>query len=196
MTAIIKVILLGKDICRRHTTLILLLLAQAVPASAHNGPPFPLFENVKLGPCMVALWTHPDVGTGTFFVLVDPLPNGSVPDDLAIKIGVQPISGRIPEVVYAAQRVKLRGQVQYNVQTDFDRQELWRIRLILQSAQGVSEASAQVEVTPTGFGRWDLLFYALPFLAVGFLWSRAIMRSNARKNKHQTGRIAEHPIKG
>ncbi|HET7890253.1 MAG TPA: hypothetical protein VFL34_01935, partial [Candidatus Sulfotelmatobacter sp.] len=43
-------------------------------ASAHNGPPFPIIENQKVGPCIVALWTHPDVGTGAFYVFVEPAP--------------------------------------------------------------------------------------------------------------------------
>jgi len=161
--------------------ILLLLLASITPARAHNGPPFPILENAKVGSCVVSLWTHPDVGTGTFFVIVSPDQGKAVPDDLAVKIGVQPVSGRLPEVMYTAQRAPIHGQIQYNVQAEFDRQEFWRIRLILQTAQGTGEATAQVEVTPPGFGRMELLFYTLPFLAVGLLWSRAIARS--RRNK-------------
>jgi hypothetical protein len=80
----------------------------------------------------------------------------------------------------------LHGQVQYNVQAEFDRQEFWRVRLILQSAQATVETTTQVEVTPPGFGRWDLLFYALPFLIVGLIWSRAIAR-NHKKSKLSSG---------
>ena len=162
--------------------LVVLLLTLPTPASAHNGPPFPIIENKKIGPCIVALWTHPDVGTGAFYVFVEPAPGGSVPDDLKIKIGVQPATGRLPETFYEAQRVKSRGQVQYNAQADFDRQELWRVRLVLQSSQGGGEATAQVEVTPPGFGRWDLLLYLLPFLLVAFLWFRGISRAKRRRN--------------
>ena len=162
--------------------LFVLLLTLPTPASAHNGPPFPIIENKKIGPCIVALWTHPDVGTGAFYVFVEPAPGGSVPDDLKIKIGVQPATGRLPETFYEAQRVKSRGQVQYNAQADFDRQELWRVRLVLQSSQGGGEATAQVEVTPPGFGRWDLLLYLLPFLLVAFLWFRGISRAKRRRN--------------
>jgi hypothetical protein len=162
--------------------LFVLLLTLPTPASAHNGPPFPIIENKKIGPCIVALWTHPDVGTGAFYVFVEPAPGGSVPDDLKIKIGVQPATGRLAETFYEAQRVKSRGQVQYNAQADFDRQELWRVRLVLQSSQGGGEATAQVEVTPPGFGRWDLLLYLLPFLLVAFLWFRGISRAKRRRN--------------
>jgi hypothetical protein len=153
------------------------------PASAHNGPPFPIIENKKVGPCIVALWTHPDVGTGNFYVFVEPVPGGTVPGDLKIEIGVQPVTGRLPEVLYAAERVKSHGPLQYNAQAEFDRQELWRVRLVVQSSQGDGEATTQVEVTPPGFGRWDLLLYLLPFLLVAFLWFRGISRTRRRRSE-------------
>jgi hypothetical protein len=161
--------------------LVVLLLALPLPAGAHNGPPFPIIENKKVGPCIVALWTHPDVGTGAFYVFVEPVPGGSIPNDLKVKIGVRPVTGRLSEKFYDAERVKSRGQVQYNAQADFDRQELWTVRLILQSSQGGGEATADVEVTPPGFGRWDLLLYLLPFLAVAFLWVLGVSRAKRRQ---------------
>jgi len=162
--------------------LVALVLVSHMPAGAHNGPPFPIIENKKVGPCIVALWTHPDVGTGAFYVFVEPAPGATVPDDLKIKIGVQPVTGRLPERFYEAERVKSHGPVQYNAQADFDRQELWRVRLVIQSSQGDGEATAQVEVTPPGFGRWDLLLYLLPFLIVAFLWVLGISRMKRRTN--------------
>ena len=159
-----------------------LLLVSHTPASAHNGPPFPIIENQKVGPCMVALWTHPDVGTGAFYVFVEPVPGAAVPDDLKIKVGVQPVTGRLAETFYQTERVKSHGPAEYNAQAQFDRQELWRVRLVIQSSQGGGEATAQVEVTPPGFGRWDLLLYLLPFLIVAFLWFHGISRMKRRKN--------------
>lgn len=154
----------------------------ATPAGAHNGPPFPIIENKQVGPCMVALWTHPDVGTGAFYVFLEAAPGGSIPNDLKVKIGVQPVTGRLSEKFYDAERVTSRGQVQFNAQAEFDRQELWHVRLVLQSSQGSGEASANVEVTPPGFGRWDLLLYLLPFLLVAFLWFLGILRARRRRN--------------
>jgi hypothetical protein len=162
--------------------LLVALLVWPTLATAHNGPPFPIIENKKVGPCIVALWTHPDVGTGAFYVFVEPAPGGTLPDDLKIKIGVQPATGRLPEKFYEAGRVKSHGQAQYNALADFDRQELWNVRLVIQSSQGGGEATAQVEVTPPGFGRWDLLLYLLPFLMVAFFWFLGISRMKRRKN--------------
>jgi hypothetical protein len=175
-----KMSTLGR-VCARFAVVLGLLS----PARAHNGPPFPIIENQRVGPCIVSLWTHPDVGTGTFFVLVDPLPGGRIPDDLKIEIGIQPESGRLPEVVYTATREASRGQIEYKALTEFDRDEFWRVRLVLQSGQGSAETLSRVEATPPGFGRWDLLLYLLPFLAVAFLWFRGMTRTRNRRKKLQ-----------
>lgn len=163
----------------------LLVLMLPTPARAHNGPPFPIIENHKVGPCVISLWTHPDVGTGTFFVFVEPIPGGTVPKDLKVQIGVQPESGRLPEAVYTATKDNSGGQQQYNAIVEFDRQEFWRVRLVLESSQGRGEEFSRVEATPVGFGKWDLLFYLLPFLAVGFLWFRGISRRRSRMKRLQ-----------
>jgi hypothetical protein len=95
--------------------------------------------------------------------------------------------------------VKSHGQLQYNAQAEFDRQELWRVRLVIQSSLGDGEAMAQVEVTPPGFGRWDLLLYLLPFLLVAFLWFRGISRARRRRNtqlRHETGAARTAQIAG
>lgn len=177
---------------KRHTIggtasfwLLMLALLRPTTASAHNGPPFPIIENRRVGPCVVSLWTHPDVGTGTFFVFVSPIPGGNVPGDLNIQIGIQPESARLPEVVYPAEREDASGQIEYKASVQFDQDEFWRVRLILQSAQGQGEEFSRVEATPTGFGRWDLLFFLSPFLAVALLWFRGISRHRKRRKMLQ-----------
>jgi hypothetical protein len=155
----------------------------AAPAKAHNGPPFPIIENQRVGPCVISLWTHPDVGTGTFFVIVDATGGSTIPSDLKVEIGVQPESGRLPEVVYTLARDDTRGQVQYKTLTQFDRDEFWRVRLVLESVRGRGEAFSRVEATPTGFGRWDLLFFLLPFLAVALLFFRGVSRHRSRSKR-------------
>ena len=154
-------------------------------AKAHNGPPFPIIENRAVGPCVISLWTHPDVGTGLFYVLVDPPPGGKIPGDLKISIGVQPESGRLAEVVYPTERDNTRGQVEFKTSAEFDRDEFWRVRLIVHSSAGSGEALSRVEATPPGYGRWDLLLYLLPFLAVAFLWFRGITRRRKQRSNLQ-----------
>jgi hypothetical protein len=65
----------------------------------------------------------------------------------------------------------------------FDAEELWQVRVRLESAQGTAETLATVEATPPGYGRWDLLVYLMPFLAIGVLWAIAMVR----RVRRQTG---------
>jgi len=163
----------------RHVRALLIVLVLAQTAIAHEGPPFPLFVDQKVDRYVVSLWTDPDVGDALFFVII----NGQVPPDLQVQIGVQPASGRLPEAFYAGTRESVSGQVQYRALVHFDAEELWRVRVRLQSSEGTTETIATVEATPPGYGRWDLLLYLSPFLAVGVLWAVAMIR----KTKRRTG---------
>ena len=160
-----------------------LLLAVSAPVFAHEGPPYPIIVDQTLGPCVLSVWSDPDVGTGTFFFILEPPPGGRLPDDIRIDIGVRPTSGRLPEAVYAAEREDQGGRVQFKALVPFDAEERWRVRVHVQSAQGGGEAETDVEVTPPGYGRWDLLIYLLPFAAVGFLWLRAIVKGRRRNSR-------------
>ena len=151
-------------------------LSFAVTVSAHEGPPFPLLVDQKIDHYVISVWTDPDVGTGTFFVIVNSADATPVPNNLKVQIGVQPVSSRLAEVFYDGQREDLRGQIQYKVLVQFDAQEMWKVRVRLQSPQGSGETVATVEATPPGYGRWDLLIYLTPFLAIGFLWLVAVVR--------------------
>jgi hypothetical protein len=149
-------------------------------AAAHVGPPFPIVVDQQIGTCKISIWTHPDIGLSAFFVLVDPMPGTTVPSDLKMDIGVQPVSGRWAEVVYPMDRQNNHGQVQYNAQVEFDRQEFFRVRVHLQSATVNGEAISQVEATPTGFGRWDLLFYLSPFLLIVIVFYRGVRKKRKK----------------
>jgi hypothetical protein len=167
----------ARAILLRVLLLAAVCLAMPVQARAHNGPPFPIVESKRVGPVIISLWTHPDLGRGTFFVIVDPAPGQTIPGDLQVQIAVQPESGRLPEALYDAWRDRVRDHVQFdNNQVAFDQQEFWRVRLILQSSSGGGEVVSRVEPTPAGLGKWDLLLYALPFGFLILLWVRGVSR--------------------
>ena len=171
------------DYTSRVLLAVALLFCLQARAVAHEGPPYPILVDKTLGPCVVSVWADPDVGTGVFFFILEPTPGGRLPDEIRVEVGVRPTSGRLPEAVYAAEREELSGRVQYKAEVPFDAEELWRVRVRLQSPQGGGEATTDVEVTPPGYGRWDLLIYLLPFAAVGFLWLRAVVKGRRRAKK-------------
>ena len=158
-------------------------------ASAHEGPPYAIVVDKTVGPCVVDIWGDPDVGTGTFFVILEPPEGSTLPEDVKIEIGVRPVTGRLPEAHHVAVREGVRGRVQYKADVPFDREELWRVRLTLQSSRGGGEVITDVEVTPPGYGRWDMLLYLFPFLAIAFLWLRAVLR----KRSYSTPRTPRPP---
>lgn len=156
------------------------VLCAAARAPAHEGPPYPIMVDQVLGPCLVSVWADPDVGTGTFFVIVEPAGGGELPADVAVELGVRPVTGRLPEAVHQTAREGGRPPARFRAEIPFDAEETWRVRVSLRSARGGGEATTDVEVTPPGYGRWDLLIYLLPFAAVGFLWLRAVLKRRGR----------------
>jgi hypothetical protein len=164
------------------------LLAATRQADAHEGPPYPILVDKSIGPCLVSVWADPDVGVGTFFIILDPPLGGTLPEDVTVEIGVRPVSGRLAEARYKAGRESLRGRTQLKAEIPFDAQERWLTRIFLKSSKGDGDATVEVEVTPPGYGRWDLLLFLFPFLAVGFLWLKAFLRRR-RYSKASAGRM-------
>jgi hypothetical protein len=164
----------------RLALLLLLLFGAWSRASAHDGPPFPIIVDRVTGPWLMSIWADPDVGVGTFFIILEPRAGGALPEDITVEVGVQPVSGRLGEVSYPAVREPERGRIQFKAEPAFDAEELWRVHVRLQSSQGGAEAVTEVAVTPPGFGRWDLLIYLFPFLLIAFLWLRAFARMRKR----------------
>jgi len=171
----------------RRISLIAALLAicGSAPAWAHLGPPYPIMQDRKVGALTVSVWSNPDVGIGSFFVVIDPPKGGSVPSDMKVQIAVQPVSGRLPEQRYDAWRERLRDRVEFKADVPFDKEEEWRVRVLLVSAQVIGETNTTVQVTPPGLGRWDLLLFSLPFLGVGVLWFKAIATKRENRRRAQ-----------
>lgn len=157
--------------------LLLALLARAGPALAHEGPPFPILVDQRAGPYVVSVWTDPDIGTGTFFVILEPPEGRELPSGTSVRVAVRPVSSRLPEAVYPAGPQPARHGERYFTEARFDRGGTWRVRILLDGPQGGGELSAEVEPTPDGtLGPAELGLYLLPFLAVGGLWLKAVLR--------------------
>ena len=70
----------------------LLLLLCGLPALAHYGPPFPLQVDQKVGPYVASVWSDPDIGTATFYVVLDAPKGRKLPARTSVRIGVQPLN--------------------------------------------------------------------------------------------------------
>jgi hypothetical protein len=100
-----------------------------------------------------------------------------------VRIGVQPISKRLPEIVYDAKPQPVHYGQRHFAEVKLDRGEMWRIRILIESPKGGGQLTSEVEATPNGtLGPVGSLVYLFPFLAVGFLWLKAALR----RREHQT----------
>lgn len=163
-----------------------LVFACPFVARGHEGPHYPIIVDKPVGPCVVSVWADPDVGIGTFFIILEAPGNGAVPAVKKVEIAVQPVTGRLPEKSHPATLENLRGRVQYKAEVPFDAQELWRVRIVVQTVEGGGEATTDVEVTPPGLGRWDLLVYLFPFVLIGLLWLRGFLRGRSGKKQRES----------
>jgi hypothetical protein len=111
---------------------------------------------------------------------------------MKVQVAVQPISGRLPEKSYGAWREKLLDRVEFKTMVPFDKEETWRIRVLLSSAQVNGETGTDVQVTPTLLGRWSLLLFLSPFLGVGFLWFKAMSIKLQKRRRAQQKRAAKN----
>ena len=164
------------DVRSRPAALALLLLSwlPARPVEAHEGPPFPILEDRRAGPYVASVWTDPDIGTATFYVVLEkPRP----PEGTRVRIGVRPLSVRRAEAVFEAAPQPVRTGARYFAAVPLDRGGMWRVRVFLESPEGGGTLAAEVEATPDGtIGPVGLVVYLVPFLAVGFLWLKAVLR--------------------
>ncbi|HVU46858.1 MAG TPA: hypothetical protein VHD85_12065 [Terracidiphilus sp.] len=173
-------------------TLVLFALCSCASAWAHIGPPYPIMQNRKVGPFNVEVWSNPDVGTGSFYVIIDP-PKGSslaVPADMKVKVIVQPASKRLPEASYDAWRESLLDHVEFKTVVPFDKEETWHIRILFASSIASGEEDTDVPVTPTLLGRWNLLLFLLPFAGIGVLWFKAasVRRTRRQRTRAKTSK--------
>ena len=153
----------------------LLLLALQSGASAHDGPPFPVAVDQPLAGQNISIWADPDVGIGTFYVYVEPASAAeallpvtihAVPDDPRWSEAETELVPADPEAPY-----QLIGEV------PFEARGMWKVEF----APGSGEPfELEIEVTPPGsLGPIDILWFAFPFLAIGFLWVKGMMRHRA-----------------
>jgi hypothetical protein len=153
------------------------LLAPGV-AQAHVGAPYPVLMEEAVGPYLVSALADPDVGGGTFYLLIT-LDGAPPPEGTTASVWAEPEDGHRPAVAYPAERQETRYGERYVAEVPFDAEGMWRIRLVVEGPAGASpagEASFSVRVTPSGTGWLATLACLVPFLVLAALWLRGILR--------------------
>jgi hypothetical protein len=159
---------------RRAAALLVLLAVTPRALGAHEGPPFPIIVDAAVGPWLVTVWTDPDIGIGTFYVVFEAAEGRDFVEPTAVRVGVRPVTGRLEEAVYEAAPERVRRGARYVAEVEFDRGEFWEVRVVIEGPEGGGELTSEVEATPDGsIGPIGLVVYSVPFVLVALLWWRA-----------------------
>jgi hypothetical protein len=148
-----------------------------VHARAHDGPPYAILMDRDIGFAMVNIWADPDVGTGTFYMTLDPPKGGRLPGDTKVTLAAWPRSESGSDRIYDSALKRKRNRMQFEAEVPFAFEGPWIVRFAIQSAQSSREIELPVEVTPPGNSPIYLLWYFAPIAAIGFLWLKALLAS-------------------
>jgi hypothetical protein len=165
----------------------------ADPVRAHSGPPYPIVSRQAVGMYRVSVWTDPDAtddGTagGQFWVVIEPARAGAaLPPDTRAEVAIRPLDREGPDTAPAA-TTPVDGDVSRQfVAVLMDHEGPYRVHVALDGAWGAAAVDTQVEATYDLRPPLALIgIYLLPFAAVGFLWTRLLLRRRRSRSARAT----------
>ena len=166
---------------RLPTTLALVLVACSARLWAHNGPPFPIVSDQVAGPYLVSIWTDPDTTDdgspgGQFWVRIH-LPDGAAPaPETRATVSISAADRAASAQTASASPV--RGDVTNQFAGLFmDHEGRFEVRITIDGPRGKATVNSAVDATyDLRPPRWLFLLYLAPFVLVGLLWGRLIIR--------------------
>jgi len=141
---------------------------------SHRGAPSPIVRDQRVGPYLASVWTDPEVGRGPMYVVLEAANGLTFTPPTAVRVGVAPVSGRLPEALHDAHAEPVRRGGRFMTDVVFDRAERWNLRVVIDGSAGGGQLTSQLDTVPNvSTGPFVLVLSLLPFLAVGGLWWRA-----------------------
>lgn len=173
----------------RYARRVSLLMAAAmlesmasIPLVAHSGPPFPILSNVHAGAYEISVWTDPDAtddgsAGGQFWVVVQPADkSAALPPETRAHVAIRPLDRPGSELKGQAAPVA-REMSRHFVALVMDHEGRYRVRASIEGPLGSAAVEAEVDATydlrPAPF---MMAIYLIPFLLVGFLWLKLLIR--------------------
>jgi hypothetical protein len=159
--------------------LVLAWLVAPPVALAHVGAPYPVLMEEPVGPYLVSALADPDVGQGTFYVLVSLASEQAPPPDTVVTVWVEPEDGHRGETNHQAEREQTRYGERFVAKVPFDAEGRWGVQLEIEGSAGQGSVAFPVQVTPAGTGWLATVACLVPFLILGGLWLRGTLRQRS-----------------
>lgn len=176
---------------RRVITALLVVLAGAAwfggAVEAHSGPPFPIVSDRIAGAYRISIWTDPDTtddgkAAGQFWVVLDSADGKSaIPEATQATVAIRPLDREGPAREARAERVNQSVARQF-VALLMDHEGPFAVHVTIDGPLGRVSVDSQVDAT------YDLrpapgliALYLLPFVLVGGLWVKVLLRRRRRR---------------
>ncbi len=171
---------------RAIATTIVLLAAGARPALAHSGPPYPIVQTQTFGPYQVSVWTDPDTTddrtpAGRFWITVKPArADAALPPETRVHVSIAP-ADRDGATVDADAETIDHDATQHLVALLMDHEGPFRVHVSIDGPLGRADLDSRVDATYDLRPAPMLMFvFAMPFVLVGFLWIKVLLRRRRR----------------
>jgi hypothetical protein len=162
------------------------LMTVAIPAAlaAHAGPPFPIVTDAVRGLYTISIWTDPDAtddgsAGGQFWIVIESSSRGlDVPPGTRATVSVHALNDATRGTPVSAAAAPVRGDLTNQFAAVLmDHEGPFSVHVEIDGPLGRVSVDSQVEATydlrPPPY---MLAWYLAPFLLVGFLWTRMLMR--------------------
>jgi hypothetical protein len=163
-----------------------LLAVGARPALAHSGPPYPIVTTQTTGPYQVSVWTDPDTTddatpAGRFWITVKPAGvDAPAPPDTRVHVAIAPTDREGATVEGDAATIDT-DTTQHLVALLMDHEGPFRVHVSIDGPLGHASLDSRVDATYDLRPPPMLMFvFAMPFVLVGFLWIKLLLRRRKR----------------
>ena len=174
----------------RAPVAVLAILAAMESVHAHSGPPFPIVTDAVRGPYTISIWTDPDAtddgsSGGQFWVVLGLTPKEArIPRDTRVTVSTQAVEPpdkygrRALGVTVSAVATPIRDDTGNQfAAVRMDHEGPYEVHVDIDGPLGRAIIDSRVDATydlrPPAY---MLAWYLMPFLLVGFLWTRLLLR--------------------
>jgi hypothetical protein len=157
------------------------LAAFSARAGGHSGPPYPIASDQAAGPYRISIWTDPDTTDdgspgGQFWIRIHLADGGAVPEGTHATVSISAVDRR--ESARTGSASPVRGDLTNQFAAlEMDHEGPFGVLVHVEGPRGQAAVTSSVDATyDLRPPRLLLLVYLVPFLLIGLLWGRLLMR--------------------
>jgi len=177
---------------RSTIALVLLLGALSARVRTHSGPPYPIVSDQVAGPYLVSIWTDPDTTDngspgGRFWIRIHLAGGGELPPETRASVSISATNR--PASARTSAAAPLHGDLTNQfAEVVMDHEGAFAVRVGIEGPRGAATVDSAVDATyDLRPPRSLLVLYLLPFVLVGLLWGRLLIRRRALKHPTSSG---------